>query len=413
MKIYSQVRLGVTPEINAVCTHHDRASSTLGVIVASIVTKARAPRRLVSARLVRQRRSGTRHGPAQRRPRCVNGRAAASRRRRRTPRAAIVARPGRGRRRARPTQPVASAVKAGVTTLARSMHADAAGEATASRRARSTGRRPRSRQRPASPARSPAAQLGEPEERNRAVARCSRLRVAGKPVDERAEVEPPRVRRRSSGRGGAGDARGQAEQRRGLGEAATSVARNCASNAASGRVGGIDDRQIAGEAAAIEDGAGEPISSRASRSDTLAAVVAGATARRAARYPAESRMSARKSREPVGVERRRRASLRRAEGGATGRRNRASGRACAKASVPVISGCCRAAIFERAGGAVAVERELGVLDRRGMLSRNVAAPKRLAGPSVEPGPIGLPSQAAKRRSDGVDSFSAPASSGAG
>ena len=40
---------------------------------------------------------------------------------------------------------------------------------------------------------------------------------------------------------------------------------------------------------------------------------------------------------------------------------------------------------------------------------NAAVPKPLAWPSVEPGPIGLPSQEAKRRSDGVESFSAPVS----
>ena len=45
------------------------------------------------------------------------------------------------------------------------------------------------------------------------------------------------------------------------------------------------------------------------------------------------------------------------------------------------------------------------------LLSNAAVPKPLAGPSVEPGPIGLPSQEAKRRSEGVESFSAPASFG--
>ncbi|MGN6549638.1 MAG: ABC transporter permease subunit [Pararhizobium sp.] len=45
MKIYSQVRLGVTPEINAVCTILI-ALVTTGVIVASIVTKRREVQRL-------------------------------------------------------------------------------------------------------------------------------------------------------------------------------------------------------------------------------------------------------------------------------------------------------------------------------------------------------------------------------
>jgi putrescine transport system permease protein len=40
MKIYSQVRLGVTPEINAVCTILI-AIVTVGVICASIITKRR------------------------------------------------------------------------------------------------------------------------------------------------------------------------------------------------------------------------------------------------------------------------------------------------------------------------------------------------------------------------------------
>ena len=42
-----------------------------------------------------------------------------------------------------------------------------------------------------------------------------------------------------------------------------------------------------------------------------------------------------------------------------------------------------------------------------------AAPEPLACPSVEPGPIGLPSQEAKRRSEGVDSCSEPVSFAAG
>jgi putrescine transport system permease protein len=42
MRIYSQVRLGVTPEINAVSTIMIGVVA-LGVIVTSLVTKARAP----------------------------------------------------------------------------------------------------------------------------------------------------------------------------------------------------------------------------------------------------------------------------------------------------------------------------------------------------------------------------------
>ncbi len=41
MKIYSQVRLGVTPEINAVCTILI-ALVTLGVLAATIVSRGRA-----------------------------------------------------------------------------------------------------------------------------------------------------------------------------------------------------------------------------------------------------------------------------------------------------------------------------------------------------------------------------------
>jgi putrescine transport system permease protein len=44
MKIYSQVRLGVTPEINAVCTLLIGIVS-LGVIAASLVNKRREVRR--------------------------------------------------------------------------------------------------------------------------------------------------------------------------------------------------------------------------------------------------------------------------------------------------------------------------------------------------------------------------------
>ena len=46
MRIYSQVRLGVTPEINAVCTILI-ALVTLGVIIASIVTKRREAQRIL------------------------------------------------------------------------------------------------------------------------------------------------------------------------------------------------------------------------------------------------------------------------------------------------------------------------------------------------------------------------------
>jgi putrescine transport system permease protein len=45
MKIYSQVRLGVTPEINAVCTILI-AIVTTGVVIASVVNKRREVRRL-------------------------------------------------------------------------------------------------------------------------------------------------------------------------------------------------------------------------------------------------------------------------------------------------------------------------------------------------------------------------------
>jgi putrescine transport system permease protein len=44
MKIYSQVRLGVTPEINAVCTLLI-AVVTIGVIAAAIVNKRREVQR--------------------------------------------------------------------------------------------------------------------------------------------------------------------------------------------------------------------------------------------------------------------------------------------------------------------------------------------------------------------------------
>ena len=82
-----------------------------------------------------------------------------------------------------------------------------------------------------------------------------------------------------------------------------------------------------------------------------------------------------------------------------------------KASVPVISGFGGERDSERAGGAVAVERQSSPRPPTGRCRRSVAVPKTLAAPSVEPGPIGPPSQAAKRRSDGVDSFSAPSSFG--
>ena len=44
MKIYSQVRLGVTPEINAVCTLLI-AAVTIGVIITSVLNKSREVRR--------------------------------------------------------------------------------------------------------------------------------------------------------------------------------------------------------------------------------------------------------------------------------------------------------------------------------------------------------------------------------
>jgi len=50
MKIYSQVRLGVTPEINAVCTILI-AIVTIGVIAASIASKRREVERLRAERL--------------------------------------------------------------------------------------------------------------------------------------------------------------------------------------------------------------------------------------------------------------------------------------------------------------------------------------------------------------------------
>ena len=53
MKIYSQVRLGVTPEINAVCTILI-GLVTVGVIAASIVTKRREVERQRAERLAAQ-----------------------------------------------------------------------------------------------------------------------------------------------------------------------------------------------------------------------------------------------------------------------------------------------------------------------------------------------------------------------
>jgi putrescine transport system permease protein len=50
MKIYSQVRLGVTPEINAVSTILIGLVAT-GVIIASIITKRREVERLRAERL--------------------------------------------------------------------------------------------------------------------------------------------------------------------------------------------------------------------------------------------------------------------------------------------------------------------------------------------------------------------------
>jgi putrescine transport system permease protein len=45
MKIYSQVRLGVTPEINAICTILIAIVAT-GVLIASVVNKSREVQRL-------------------------------------------------------------------------------------------------------------------------------------------------------------------------------------------------------------------------------------------------------------------------------------------------------------------------------------------------------------------------------
>ena len=53
MKIYSQVRLGVTPEINAICTILIGIVTT-GVIIASIVTKRREVERQRAERLAFQ-----------------------------------------------------------------------------------------------------------------------------------------------------------------------------------------------------------------------------------------------------------------------------------------------------------------------------------------------------------------------
>jgi putrescine transport system permease protein len=53
MKIFSQVRLGVTPEINAVCTILV-AIVTIGVIIASIATKRQEVRRLRDEQLAVQ-----------------------------------------------------------------------------------------------------------------------------------------------------------------------------------------------------------------------------------------------------------------------------------------------------------------------------------------------------------------------
>jgi putrescine transport system permease protein len=50
MKIYSQVRLGVTPEINAVCTILI-GLVTIGVVAASIVTRRREGERQRAERM--------------------------------------------------------------------------------------------------------------------------------------------------------------------------------------------------------------------------------------------------------------------------------------------------------------------------------------------------------------------------
>ena len=89
-----------------------------------------------------------------------------------------------------------------------------------------------------------SAQLGQSEERDRAAAKPE-LRVAGKPVDERAEGAAARSGV-DHGRGSAGDPRRQAEKRRELRKAGVGGAEL----RLEGRirpVAGIDDRQIAGE----------------------------------------------------------------------------------------------------------------------------------------------------------------------
>ena len=53
MKIYSQVRLGVTPEINAVCTILIAIIAT-GVLIASLVGKRREVERQKAERLALQ-----------------------------------------------------------------------------------------------------------------------------------------------------------------------------------------------------------------------------------------------------------------------------------------------------------------------------------------------------------------------
>ena len=64
MRIYSQVRLGVTPEINAVCTILI-AVVTIGVIIASIATKRREAQRIRDEQAALRGRPQPRRRPQQ------------------------------------------------------------------------------------------------------------------------------------------------------------------------------------------------------------------------------------------------------------------------------------------------------------------------------------------------------------
>ena len=154
-----------------------------------------------------------------------------------------------------------------------------------------------------------------------------------------------------------------------------------------------------------------PISSRPSRSDTLAAV-ARERGSPSCTEPAESRISAVTSREPVGVERRRRASpppspwpwpepgeigreVERAEGERAGRR-RAS---------------AQSRDLQRPGGIVSVERELARSPPKARWPLNTAAPERSPARASSRGRSGC---RARRRSRGATAStmsSAPASCG--